>query len=228
MNRIVDSPNNWLYQFWPGLRPLFNLYWRLRLEGETGAIPSKGPLIVVANHASFLDPWLLAIVFPRDVRFLVTRNWYYKNRRWERFFAAQGCLPVLETPEATLGLVCGAMRRGDVVGIFPEGRISVDGRMRRFRAGIGYFAARSGAPVLPVGIRGAFEILPRDRRWPRPGRVTFRVGRPLVFPGSPVTQAPSIRDIGAFRDRLAARVAELSGQAEQPALLPRAVEMGRG
>lgn len=228
MDRDIESANNWLYQVWPGLRPLFGLYWRFRLEGAVDAVPTRGPLIVAANHASFLDPWLLSIVFPRDVRFLVTRNWYYKNRRWERFFAAQGCLPVMETPDATLRMVCRVLERGDVVGIFPEGRISADGRLRRFRAGITYIAARSGAPVLPVGIKGAFEILPRSRRVPRPGPLSFRFGRPLRFPGAPMQERPGTREVSAFRDVLADRLAELSGQNHEPELLPGAAELGRG
>lgn len=209
-----DRASNWLYHLIRGLRPMWGLFWRFRVEGAVEAIPRRGPLILVANHASFLDPWFLCVLFPRDIYWLITRNWYYKTRAWERFFAAQGCIPVMESADETMETICGVLERGGLVGVFPEGRISRNGKMERFRTGVCYMAARSGAPVLPVGIVGAYETLPRERRFPRPGPLTIRVGEPLVFPGAPTDGQPTMREVVRFRNVLASRVAELSGQPE--------------
>jgi 1-acyl-sn-glycerol-3-phosphate acyltransferase len=205
----------WLYHLISGLQPLWWLWWRLRLVGEVDTIPKKGPLLVAANHACFLDPWFICILFPRPVRFLITRNWYYKSKGWQRFFAAQGTTPVRETTEQTLDAVREHMSLDHVVGVFPEGKISHDGRMQKFRAGIGYMAAQTGAPVVPIGIRGAYESLNRRRRFPRPSRVTLVVGRPMVFPGSPC-EKPSGRELVEFRNRLDREIRRLAGQ-EHPA-----------
>ncbi len=59
----------WLYRCFPALRPLWSLYWRFRLTGAVDSIPRSGPLLVAANHACFLDPWFLAVVFPRPIHY---------------------------------------------------------------------------------------------------------------------------------------------------------------
>jgi len=170
-------------------------------------------LIVAANHASFLDPWFLGIVFPRPVRYLITRDWYDRSPLWRAFFRANGTIPVsARDAEETIASVCEALGRGEAVGIFPEGAISRDGKMRRLRPGVALIAARSGAPVLPVGLRGSFEALPRHRRLPRFCRVTVHVGETLRFPGAPVEGTVSREAIRGFLDRLRAEIARLAGQ----------------
>ncbi len=199
----------WLYRLAQGLRPVLRLYWDLRLEGAVDALPREGPLIVVANHSSFLDPWLLGAVFPRPLHYLITREWYDRSPLWRAFFRAWGVIPVQRDPQATVDEVARVVERGEVVGVFPEGRISHDGRMQRFRSGVVYLAARTGAPVLPVGLAGPYEILPRHRRWPRRGRVVARVGLPLRFAGSPEAR-PSRQAVRAFREALFRAVASLA------------------
>ena len=203
----------WLYRINHALGPLIGSYWRLRLEGEVDRIPRNGPLIVAANHASFLDPWLIGMAFPRPVRYLITRSWYEKSPVWRAVFRAFGTEPVrAEDPLVTVDAVCELLARGEVVGIFPEGSISPTGKLRRFRSGIARIAARSGAPVLPVGIRGGFESLPRHRLVPRPSRVRIRIGEPMTFAGFPRTEDPDGETLRAFRDELFARIRELCGQ----------------
>ncbi len=204
----------WLYRL---TRPVGNVfarpYWRLGIRGAVEAIPPEGPLVVASNHASFLDPWLLGLAFPRGVRYLINRDWYDRSALWRAFFRANGTIPVASRdPEATIAVVCEALARGQVVGIFPEGAISRDGRMRRFRPGVCAIAARSGAPVLPVGLRGNFAALPRHARVPRPSRVTVWVGAPLRFPGAPV-RGPIPREAAArFLGQLRGEIARLAGQ----------------
>jgi 1-acyl-sn-glycerol-3-phosphate acyltransferase len=184
----------------------------MRLTGEVESIPKTGPAIVAANHSSFVDPWILGpFLFPRRIRFLITRLWYDKSPVWNFVFRSYDTLPMERHAGATLEVARAALDAGDVVGIFPEGRISYDGRIRRFRSGVCHLAARTGAPVIPIGIRGAFESLPRDRRLPKRGTVTVRVGLPLRYPGSPRDDI-SKQTLREFRDTLFAEVCRLAGQ----------------
>jgi 1-acyl-sn-glycerol-3-phosphate acyltransferase len=202
----------WLNRLTVVCRPLYGFYWRLRLEGDTAAVPMSGPLIVAANHASFLDPWFVSALFPRPVHYLITRDWYDASAVWRFFFRANGTVPVEpKDPVATLRAVRRILDRGRVVGIFPEGRISKDGRVQRFRSGIAHIAAVTGVPVVPLGIRGAYDSLPRNRKLPRPRPVSLHVGPPIVFPGSPIDGDLELMAAKEFRDRLYRSVCELAG-----------------
>jgi 1-acyl-sn-glycerol-3-phosphate acyltransferase len=205
----------WLYRLNRLFGPVVGLYWRLGLHGAVDAIPSTGPLIVASNHASYLDPWFIGMTFPRPIRYLVTHRWYYKSPTWNAVFRAYGTEPVrADDPLATVEAVCKLLSDGTATGIFPEGRISHDGRLQRFRPGLAWIAARSGAPVVPIGIRGSFESLPRHRRLPGPVRVTVHVGNPMVYPGGPSEDRPSPEASQTFQDHVFREIARLAGQLE--------------
>lgn len=206
----------WLNRLEMALGPVIGAYWRLSAKGAIGSFPKTGPVLVAANHSCFLDPWLVTLVTPRPISWLTTRQWYYKSPFWTWFFAAHGCAPVQgDDPQATIELMCEILGRGGIVGIFPEGRISYDGRVQRFRPGLSRVAARTGAPVVPVGIRGTFESLPRHRRFPRPTKVTMHYGEPRVFPGSPMSGPPPRAESVAFQQAIFADILRLS--AREPA-----------
>lgn len=134
---------------------------------------------------------------------------------WRRYFAANGCIPMLSrNPRATIKGVQEALDRGAVVGVFPEGGISHDGRLQPFRPGIALIAARSVAPVLPIGIRGAFASLPRARRFPRPLRVRVHVGAPMRLEGAWLANKLDRAAAAKFIQRLADEVRRLAGQAD--------------
>lgn len=202
----------WLYVVNRQLGPVLGAYWRLELTGETPAIPREGPLLVCANHASYLDPWFIGMCFPRPIRYLITDSWYYKNRVWRWLFRAWGTIPLAKSPHATLDTVCARLEAGDVVGVFPEGEISKDGRIQRFRPGIARIAARSGAPVIPVGLRGNIESLPRHRTLPRPAKVTIHVGAPIHFEGATREGIPGREATERFNARLRESIVRLSGR----------------
>lgn len=191
---------------------MIGAYWRLRLVGETRTIPSDGPAIVAANHASFLDPWWIGMSFPRPIRFLIARDWYERSAAWEGVFRAFGVIPVEEgSPRNTLEAIRSVLDRGEIVGVFPEGRISPDGRLQRFRSGVARIAERSGSPVVPIGLRGNFASLPKGRRLPRPVRVDVHVGAPMRMPTESADSTPANRRVRDFTEELRQRIAALSG-----------------
>lgn len=194
------------------------MFWPLIRVGTSGRenVPARGPVIVATNHSSFIDPWVVAGLFPlQPVHYLVTARWYERSPFWSWFFDGQYCIPAaLEDPIETIGRSVEALRRGATLGIFPEGRISYDGRIQRGRVGVGWAAALTGVPVVPAALRGSFEILPRTRRLPRPGRIELRIGTPLSFPGAP-TEAPDPGQVRDFVGDLMAAICRLAGQEEK-------------
>lgn len=210
----------WLYRFNKQLYPLGWVYWRLGLEGAKDAIPRQGPLILAPNHSSFFDPWFIGMAFPRPVRYLINHQWYYRSRAWQGLFRSFGTVPVKQRdPRGTIEVVCEHLGQGQVFGIFPEGKISGDGRVGKLQTGLARMAAMSAAPVMPVGVRGAFESLPRHRRVPRPSRVRVWLGEPIHFPGAPLDR-PDKEAIDAFNARLLTDILRLSGR--NPGVLARA------
>jgi len=167
--------------FWLLGNLLFRIWFRMRVVGRPRPFP-RGPLVLAANHVSFLDPVALALAVPRRVTYLVTSSVYFQPlfRPWMWIF---GCIPVQDgsvNVEAMRRAVA-VLRRGDVVGIFPEGGISDDGRLREGEIGVASLLRQGGAPVLAAGIVGTFQALPRDASFPRPARVEIRFSRKIEF-----------------------------------------------
>ncbi len=147
------------------LRQLGFAYFRLRLRGLQH-IPRQGGAIIAGNHPSILDGILLLIVSPRPVRFLVAEElFYHPFLRWA--FEGMGCMPVYRTRTNNgdaLRAAVAALASGEVIGLFPEGTTSDEGRMRTVRRGVGLLALKTGAPVIPMGIWGSAEGYPHGAR----------------------------------------------------------------
>jgi 1-acyl-sn-glycerol-3-phosphate acyltransferase len=190
----------------------------LRHEGADGSsdLPAK-PVVVAANHASYLDPWCIAYPLPRldPFRFLINEQWYRRDTLWTWFFRRNHVIPTVEgDPVRTILNVTDALDQGAAVGFFPEGRIARDGRVREGRPGLGWIAALSGAPVVPCGLRGTFETLPQGAWRPRRRGIRLRVGDPLRFPQSPCV-APSPEAVRRFVGDVMERICRLAGQPER-------------
>lgn len=161
--------------FWP----LGTVYFRLRRRGLRN-LPGRGAVILVANHSSFLDPPALGSACPRKVHFLIMRA-MYEDPRFRWFYAGMEAIPVSAERQDAMALrrALRALQDGGVVGIFPEGGRQADGRLGEARSGAALLAARSGATVVPVGIRGAFEAFPPGGLFPWPKRIEVEFGEPL-------------------------------------------------
>jgi 1-acyl-sn-glycerol-3-phosphate acyltransferase len=214
----------WLYRLnFDVLGWVMGRYWRLGLAGRADAIPRRGPILLTANHQSFMDPWFISMAFPRHVRYLITDTWYYRSKLWETVFDAYNGIPLdSATPGVTIDRICTRLEAGEVVGIFPEGRISHDGRLQEFRSGVARIASRTGVPVVALGIRGSFRSLPRTRRVPRPTRVTIHVDPPVTYAQVTGRSRPSKPGHAEFTDYLHRRTLDLSGELEAEVPAPAA------
>ena len=196
------------------LGPLLRLLYRPKAVGLEN-IPTDGPAIIAANHQSFLDDLLLPLVVPkRKVVFLAKAEYFDKwYLRW--FFKGANVIPVRRQnrsgAEAALQAGVQALREGKLVGIFPEGTRSPDGRLYRGKTGVARMALEAQAPIIPVAIVGTFEAMPYDRKIPRRGRVEIRFGRPLTFERH--YETPSDRFVlRSVTDELMYEIMMLSGQ----------------
>jgi len=159
--------------------PPLTMAFGLKTEGQHH-VPRTGAAILAANHASFLDPIVIGLRARRPVRFLVSRE-FYADRRLHALLRWCGTIPV----GGQAGMVrsfrhsAEVIRKGGLLGIFPEGGITRDGALRPFRAGAATLALRLGVPIVPIHVAGTFEALPRNARWPRFVPVRLRIGAPI-------------------------------------------------
>lgn len=153
--------------------------YRLEARGLEG-IPREGPMLLACNHVSFADWLVIAATVKRPVRFVM---WHAYARlpllrylmRDARVIPIGSARQAPELVERAFHEIAEALAQGDLVCIFPEGRITSDGSLSRFRPGIERMARESGAPVLPLALRGFWgSLLSRQ-----PGRMRRRLSRPL-------------------------------------------------
>jgi 1-acyl-sn-glycerol-3-phosphate acyltransferase len=182
-----QSQERWYAVCHPLTRALYWLLFSLRIKGQRH-VPPTGPLLVVANHQSYLDPVLVGLAVGRRVTYMA-RKTLWQSKPLAFIMDRLGAFPVdqegpaLEGIRATLHL----LEQGESVVVFPEGSRTPDGRVQPLKAGIALLARKAKAPILPVGIAGAFEALPINRKWPHfaplglPGRAGLAgvVGRPI-------------------------------------------------
>ena len=143
---------NWL----DGLNRLFCLRYH-RLKPVDLPLPESGPAIVVANHISGLDPLLMIACSRRPLRFIIAREQYARfGMQW--IFRAAGCIPVdrERSPEKAMRQAFKALREGEVVALFPHGKIHLDSEPpRHTKAGASRLAQITQSPVIPLRISGA-------------------------------------------------------------------------
>lgn len=135
-----------------------------RLRATHLPLPLHGPALVVANHVSGLDPLLMVAACQRPLRFIIAREQYERfGLRW--LLRAIGCIPVdrAASPHRALAAARRALQHGEVVALFPQGRIHLDTEGPvRLKPGILHLAKLSGAPVYPLridGVRGVGRTL---------------------------------------------------------------------
>ncbi|MDX3759431.1 lysophospholipid acyltransferase family protein [Streptomyces sp. AK02-04a] len=170
------------------LGPLLRLAFRPRIEGLEH-IPVSGPAIVAGNHLSFSDHFLMPAILKRRITFLAKAEYFtgpgIKGRLTAAFFRSAGQIPVdrsgKDAGQAAIREGLGVLRRGELLGIYPEGTRSHDGRLYKGKVGVAVMALKAGVPVIPCAMIGTFEAQPPGQKIPSLRPVVIRFGKPLDF-----------------------------------------------
>ncbi|UCR89797.1 lysophospholipid acyltransferase family protein [Mycetocola spongiae] len=168
----------------PLLKPLFRV-WVVGAEN----IPENGAAILASNHLSVVDSIFLPLYLRRRVTFLAKSDYFtgkgLKGWAVKTFMNAAGQLPIDRSggkaSEAALNTGLGVLSRGELLGIYPEGTRSPDGRMYRGRTGVARMVLESGVTVIPVAMIDTEKAMPIGKRLPRPRRLGIIIGEPLDF-----------------------------------------------
>jgi 1-acyl-sn-glycerol-3-phosphate acyltransferase len=179
-------------------------------------VPERGPMVLAANHRSFMDSIFLALVTPRPITFIAKAE-YWDSWRTAWMFRATGQIPLRRgsasgAHEAMVS--AGRILSGHgVIGIYPEGTRSRDGWLHPGNTGAARLALACGAPIVPVGLIGTDAVQAPDEALPHLFRpVTVRFGPPHRLPAPDQCRRRKAELRGAT-DRLMHAIAELSGQA---------------
>jgi 1-acyl-sn-glycerol-3-phosphate acyltransferase len=202
--------------YWIAL--IVNLFMRGYLGAEyIGAenIPESGSAIIAANHFSHLDGLLINAASiherRRPVVFLAAADVYNSNRAFRLMCDLVNCIPVKrdENDRAALLKTVRILKEGKLFGIFPEGQRSRDGSIGEAKEGVAVLALATGSPVVPVGISGTFEALPRKTRLIKPVKVRLKFGAPLSYPKE---RHPSSERVKAVKEEIMAEIKRLHAE----------------
>jgi 1-acyl-sn-glycerol-3-phosphate acyltransferase len=149
-------------------------------------VPASGPVLLVSNHQSHLDPMLVGIACPRQMRALARHSLFFWPLSW--LIRSLGAVPIDRGGSGLSGIKAVLRFLGDeeTVLVFPEGTRTRDGTLQPLQGGFCALARRSGATIVPVSIDGAFAALPRGSSFPRPRPISLTFGKPIA----PVEFAP--------------------------------------
>ncbi|MFO0879207.1 MAG: lysophospholipid acyltransferase family protein [Gemmataceae bacterium] len=148
-------------------------------------MPRQGPVLVLANHESFLDPLAVGIAVRRQLNYLA-RKTLFNNPLFGAYLRSVGCVPVDQEGVAKEGLKTSIelLQAGRALLIFPEGERAWDGVMQAFKPGIQLILRKAPVTIVPVGVAGAHEAYPRGAKAPRLA--------PLVMPPNGAAMACSV------------------------------------
>jgi 1-acyl-sn-glycerol-3-phosphate acyltransferase len=169
-------------------------------------IPKQGPVIIIANHSSYIDGVLLRYLTGRMPRAIQSREWL--GRGIFRKFIFLTVLKQIPT-NGSISKALAALVHGEALQLFPEGGRSADGKIQKCEhTGLGVMASSTGCPVVPMGIKGSFEWWPRQKTFPRLfsfRSITMKAGKPMFYSG-----ANDKKGYLAFQSRAMKQVAKLT------------------
>lgn len=165
----------WYWIFRWGSLLLLKTFFRLKVDGIEN-VPQKTNFIVVANHSSFLDPLVVAAAIPKKVHCIVSRGLFLVPLlKWslERIEV----IPTGRNSAKAIEFIL----HNRIVGLFPEGKCSRNGTLNEFRRGAALLSLKTGRPILPCAVIGAYEALPVSARFPKLVPIKVRIGKPVYL-----------------------------------------------
>src|SRR5437773_8395941 len=166
---------------WCCFRALFKIYFGWRVYNPE-RVPLTGPVILAANHASFIDPPLVGSGLKREINYLA-RESLFRFPVVGAVLRAVNSVPVDRDGGGAAGLkaILGRLLDGGAIILFPEGTRTRDGHLQPARSGIGLAVIKSEAPVVPVRVFGTFEAYGRHLKFPHPHPIAVKYGQPILF-----------------------------------------------
>ncbi|MDO4685941.1 MAG: lysophospholipid acyltransferase family protein [Corynebacterium sp.] len=215
--------NKWYWAFKNiFMGPPLRLYNRPEIVGLEH-IPSSGSAILASNHQSVMDSFYLPLLCPRQITFLAKQEYFTgtslvgRLQKW--FFTSVGQVPIdrssADAAQAAIQTGLKVLERGDLLGIYPEGTRSPDGRIFKGKTGMAFMALQSKAPIIPVAMLGTRKANPIGSWILRPAKVDIRVGEPIdpvAYVESKGLDPDSYEAARALTDHVVQTLAELSGQ----------------
>jgi 1-acyl-sn-glycerol-3-phosphate acyltransferase len=170
------------------LTPILRICFRPWVHGGEH-IPTQGSAILASNHLSFSDSFFLPLVVPRKITFLAKSDYFtgkgLKGKLSKGFFSGVGMVPIDRrggaASDAALDTAKHILADGQLLGLYPEGTRSPDGRLYRGKTGIARMALEAGVPVIPVAMINTDVVQPTGKKIPKLGRIGIKVGKPLDF-----------------------------------------------
>lgn len=162
----------------------FTLGFSFRYEGSRH-VPTNGPALLIANHQSFLDPWIAGLAAGRRLVFLA-RKTLFRNRLFGAVLRSLNAVPIDQEGVGKEGIrtVAAQLEMGKAAIVFPEGTRTPDGKLQELRPGIHLLIRKTRAPIIPIGIAGAYAAYPIWRKYP--------IFAPLFLPATERTIAVSV------------------------------------
>ncbi len=170
------------------LGPLLRVLYRPKVSGLEH-VPGDGPVIMAISHNTFLDSIFLPLMVKRPMTFLAKDEYFttpgFKGFLMRTFFKGVGQVPIDRSggnsSEGALRTGVRVLDGGNILGIYPEGTRSPDGKLYRGHTGVARMALAAGAPVVPVALHGTREVQPPNKKIPRVRKITIDIGAPLDF-----------------------------------------------
>ena len=211
----------WVYRLLRLLVHLINrAYWRVEVDGAD-TVPVTGPVILAPVHRSFMDFFVVSEVTKRKI-FYMTKEEMWKSPLLGAFLDSVGAFPVHRDGADRLALerAQDVLERGDVLILFPEGTRRAGPVVEDLHEGAAFLAARTGAPIVPIGIGGTAEAMPKGSKFVRPVKVHIVVGPPIAAPERSARGRVPRTQVHALTEQLCAELQHLYDDAEERASPP--------
>ncbi len=166
------------------LAPIIKLIWIKKITGQEN-LPKSGPFIIAANHQSYFDFISLVCVLPHKLTFLAAEK-FFVSKFWRPIMEYTGQIKLErysgDSKDQASQLALEVLKHGKVLAIFPQGTRSRTGEIEKTYTGVAKFALQAKAPVIPIGIKRTFEVMPPQAKKPKFKKIIeLHIGQPMEF-----------------------------------------------